>query len=46
MSKNLLRQRIYSVAMDYFCADKTFPTQNAVYLKEDIQVNQFKNTFL
>ena len=38
MSKNLLRQRIYSVAMDYFCADRSFPTQNPVALKEDIQV--------
>jgi hypothetical protein len=24
--------------MDYFCADRSFPTQNPVALKEDIQV--------
>jgi len=38
MSKNLLRQRIYSVALDYFCADRSFPTQSPGALKEDIQV--------
>ncbi len=38
MSKNLLRQRIYSVALDYFCADRSFPTQGPA-LKDDIQVS-------
>lgn len=35
LAKNILRQRIYAVALDYFCSDCTFPTQNSV--TEDIQ---------
>ena len=38
---------MYSVAIDYFCSDRSFPTQNAIYLKEDIQVRHhfnFKNS--
>ncbi len=37
ISKNILRQRIYAVALDYFCSDPTFPTQNSVNVHEDIQ---------
>ena len=28
MAKNTLRQRIYSTALDYFCEEKTYPTQS------------------
>ena len=27
MAKNILRQRIYSVALDYFCGGRTYPGQ-------------------
>lgn len=37
VAKNILRQRIYSVALDYFCGDRMFPTQNSVNVNEDIQ---------
>ena len=37
VSKNILRQRIYAVALDYFCSDPTFPTQNTFTVQEDIQ---------
>ena len=37
IAKNILRQRIYSVALDYFCNDRTFPTQSCNTNLEDIQ---------
>jgi hypothetical protein len=37
VAKNILRQRIYSVALDYFCGERTFPTQSALTVYEDIQ---------
>eukprot|EP00095_Tigriopus_kingsejongensis_P007429 maker-scaffold443_size169656-snap-gene-0.12 protein:Tk07429 transcript:maker-scaffold443_size169656-snap-gene-0.12-mRNA-1 annotation:"phosphatidylinositol 4-kinase alpha isoform x1" len=37
IAKNVLRQRIYSASLDYFCAEKTFPTQSDMALSEDIQ---------
>ena len=37
VAKNILRQRIYSVALDYFCSDRTFPTQSSLTVYEDIQ---------
>lgn len=37
MAKNVLRQRIYSASLDYFCSEKTFPTQSDMNLSEDIQ---------
>ena len=37
VAKNILRQRIYSVALDYFCSERTFPTQSALTVYEDIQ---------
>lgn len=36
--KNVLRQRIYSTSLDYFCSEKSFPTQTGVALSEDIQI--------
>jgi phosphatidylinositol 4-kinase len=38
VAKNILRQRIYSVALDYFCGDRTFPTQSTATINEDIQI--------
>ncbi|XP_040569252.1 phosphatidylinositol 4-kinase alpha isoform X2 [Lepeophtheirus salmonis] len=38
LAKNVLRQRIYSVALDYFCSDKKYPTQTGNELSEDIQI--------
>lgn len=38
VAKNILRQRIYAVALDYFCNDKSFPTQTNVTILEDIQI--------
>ncbi len=38
IAKNILRQRIYSVTLDYFCSDRTYPTQNANAINEDIQI--------
>ena len=38
MAKNTLRQRIYSTALDYFCAEKTYPTQAGPAVTEDVQV--------
>ena len=38
-AKNILRQRIYSVALDYFCSERTFPTvANTAALTDDIQI--------
>ena len=37
VAKNILRQRIYAVGLDYFCSDPTFPTQNSFTVHEDIQ---------
>ena len=37
-AKNILRQRIYMVALDYFCSCKTFPVQSGVTLTDDIQI--------
>ena len=37
IAKNILRQRIYSVALDYFCNDRTFPTQSCNTNLDDIQ---------
>ena len=38
MAKNILRQRIYSVALDYFCGGRTYPGQAGRALAGDIQV--------
>ena len=37
MAKNTLRQRIYSTALDYFCAEKSYPTQSGSAVAEDVQ---------
>ena len=42
ISKNILRQRIYSVALDYFCGDRTFPTQTSRYYSFQCDVNNNK----
>lgn len=38
IAKNVLRQRIYSASLDYFCSEKSFPTQSGVALSEDITI--------
>ena len=38
MAKNILRQRIYCVALDYFCGGRTYPGQAAKPLAGDITV--------
>ncbi|XP_073997967.1 phosphatidylinositol 4-kinase III alpha isoform X1 [Rhodnius prolixus] len=36
MSKNVLRERVYSACLDYFCTGFKCPTQSPVQLSEDI----------
>ncbi|CAM1325927.1 PI4KA (predicted) [Pycnogonum litorale] len=36
--KNVLRERIYSAALDYFCGQQMCPTQRGAELREDINV--------
>ena len=38
MAKNILRQRIYCVALDYFCGSRTYPGQAGRTLAGDIAV--------
>jgi len=37
-AKNILRQRIYMVALDYFCSARTFPVHSGPALSDDIQI--------
>ena len=34
----MLRQRIYSCALDFFCSDKMYPNRTGPALTEDVQV--------
>lgn len=36
MSKNVLRERVYSNCLDYFCRERQVPTQELEQLREDI----------
>ncbi|XP_071514880.1 phosphatidylinositol 4-kinase alpha isoform X1 [Panulirus ornatus] len=36
LSKNVLRERIYSACLDYFCAARGCPTQRPAHLQDDI----------
>ena len=38
LAKHVLRQRIYSCALDFFCGDKMYPVKDDTNLKEDLQV--------
>ena len=38
LAKHVLRQRIYSCCLDFFCADKIYPCRSGQALKEDVQV--------
>lgn len=38
LSKNILRERIYHHALDYFCSNQMCPQQNQSQLFEDIQI--------
>lgn len=38
LAKHVLRQRIYSCSLDFFCADKMYPVRAGALLKEDVQV--------
>ena len=41
LAKHVLRQRIYSCCLDFFCADKIYPCKSGQALKEDVQVSCF-----
>ncbi|CAL4063043.1 unnamed protein product, partial [Meganyctiphanes norvegica] len=36
LSKNVLRERIYSACLDYFCSARSYPTQRPAQLQEDV----------
>lgn len=36
LSKNVLRERVYSNCLDYFCRERQLPTQEIDQLSEDI----------
>jgi len=38
LAKHVLRQRIYSCSLDFFCGDKMYPVRSGSLLKEDVQV--------
>ncbi len=38
VAKNILRQRVYAAALDYFCDERACPTQTGAALTEDIHV--------
>lgn len=45
ISKNIIRQRIYAAALDYFTVPPQTPTQTTTQLKDDIkQLNAFRAT--
>ena len=43
LAKHLLRRRIYSCCLDFFCADKIYPSRSGQALKEDVQVRSVLN---
>ena len=38
LAKHVLRQRIYSCCLDFFCNDKMYPNRSGPALVEDVQV--------
>jgi phosphatidylinositol 4-kinase len=38
LAKHVLRQRIYSCSLDFFCADKMYPVKSGPSLKDDVHV--------
>ena len=40
LAKHVLRQRIYSCCLDFFCNDKMYPNRTGTSLIEDVQVSQ------
>jgi len=38
LAKHVLRQRIYSCSLDFFCNDKIYPVRSGALLKEDVHV--------
>ncbi|RWS26434.1 phosphatidylinositol 4 kinase-like protein, partial [Leptotrombidium deliense] len=47
VSKSVLRERIYSAAIDYFCGPQMAPTQKGAELREDIiAIKYLKNAFI
>ena len=41
LAKHVLRQRIYSCCLDFFCNDKMYPNRQGPALIEDVQVRIF-----
>ena len=41
LAKHVLRQRIYSCCLDFFCNDKMYPTRTGPNLIEDVQVSGY-----
>ena len=39
LAKHVLRQRIYSCCLDFFCNDKMYPNRTGTSLIEDVQVS-------
>ena len=39
LAKHVLRQRIYSCCLDFFCNDKMYPNRSGPALVEDVQVD-------
>ena len=43
LAKHVLRQRIYSCCLDFFCNDKMYPNRSGPNLIEDVQVSSILN---
>ena len=43
LAKHVLRQRIYSCCLDFFCNDKMYPNRSGPNLIEDVQVSPVLN---
>ena len=44
LAKHVLRQRIYSCCLDFFCNDKMYPNRSGPNLIEDVQVSRVLDT--
>ena len=42
LAKHVLRQRIYSCCLDFFCNDKMYPNKTGSSLIEDVQVGRYQ----